>query len=283
MSDPDMREFFKGPNKAKKYNQQMKKDMEKCKPSFEPTVPFSNTTLPKPMWQEPKPPIDVVKNGKYDEWEWMGITFRPYYAGNLWLNCDASHVYYAFLDRGSNTITKVKHIEVKIDSDGKQYVENYVNKGLTKVYLDDALRTVYHTGLSPVQSPVSPTPTVSSQYFCEKKSPQILTHDGVDYSFYHDGKFCVSREGGLACWMRINWNVKPATFDKITIYKVYSKPNGRKYVNVKQPDGSYKEFDMADAVGTTFLLPPPSPDWIIGFKDGNVSNCDADNLYWYKP
>lgn len=283
MSDPDMREFFKGSNGAKKYNKQIKKVMEKRKPSFDPTVPFSSSIIPRPTWEEPRPPIDVVKNGKYDEWEWMGHTFRPYFAGSLWLNCDASHVYYAFRDYETQTITKAKRLDVKIDSDGKQYVENYVNKILTKVFIDDALRTVYHTGLSPVQSPVSSTPTSSPQYYCEKKSPQILNHDGVDYAFYHEGKFCVSRDGGLACWMRIDWSTKPATFDKITIYKVYTKPNGRKYVNVKQTDDSYKEFDMATAVGKTFLKDPPSDGCIIKFKDGDVSNCDADNLYWDLP
>lgn len=280
MRDPDMREFFNGSNRAKKYNQQMKKDMEKRKPSFKPTVPFPSSTTPKPIWEEPKPPIEVVKSGSYLEWEWMGVTFRPYYAGNLWLNCDASLVYYAFLDRSSNTITKVKRLDVIIDPDGKQYVENYVNKDQKKVYLDDALRTVFHTGLPPVQSPIASIPTASPQYYCNQKNTTILNHEGNEYSFYHDGKFCVSKEGGLACWMGIDWSSKPATFDKITIYNVYTKADGRKYVKVKQPDGFYKEFDMATAVGKTFLKDPPCDDCIIKFKDGNVSNCDADNLYW---
>lgn len=283
MSDPDMREFFKGPNKAKKYNPQMRKDMEKRKPSFEPTVPFSSSEAPKPIWIEPEPPIDVVKNGKYDEWEWMSVTFRPYYAGNLWLNCDASHVYFVFRDYDSDTITKIRCLEVKIDPDGKQYVENYVNKVLTKIYLDDALRTVYHTGLSAVQSPLASITTASPKYYCEKKDTKILRHEDNEYSFYHEGKFCVSKEGGHACWMRIDWKSTPVTFDKITIYKVYAKDDGRKYVNVKQPDGSYKEFDMATAIGKTFLKDPPYDDCIIKFKDGDVTNCDADNLYWDLP
>lgn len=284
MSDPDMREFFKGSNGAKKYNKQLKKDLDKRKPTFEPRVPFCNSTPPStPAWVEPKPPIDVVKNGKYDEWEWMGNTFRPYYAGNLWLNCDASHIYYAFRDYGTNTITKVKRLDVKIDSDGNQYVENYVNKVLTKIYLDDALRAVYHTGLSPVQSPMSPSPTVSPQYFCEKRNPTIFTNKGVDYAFFHDGKFCVSRDGNHACWVRIDWNAKTADFTTLKPFNVKTRANGEKFVSVKQSDGTYEYFDMAEAVGKTFLKEPPSSGWNIVFKDGNISNCDADNLTWYKP
>lgn len=283
MSDPDMREFFKGSNRAKKYNKQMKKDMNKRKQSSNPIFPFTNTTPPKQTWQEPQPPIDVVKNEGYPEWEWMGIIFRPYYAGNLWLNCDASHVYYAFRDYDSNTITKVKRLDVKIDATGKQYVENYVNKVLTTVYLDDALRTTFHTGLSPVQSLVSPTPTVSNHYFCEKRNPTIFSYNGVDYAYFPDGKFCVSRDGNHACWVRIDWNAKTADFNTIKPFNVQIRANGEKYVSVKQADGRYKDYDMAEAVGKTFLKEPTSSGWIVVFKDDNVSNCDADNLHWYKP
>lgn len=283
MSDPDMREFFKGSNGAKKYNKQLKKDMDKRKQSSNPIFPFTNTTPPKQTWQEPQPPLDVVKNGGYPEWEWMGIIFRPYYAGNLWLNCDASHVYYAFRDYDSNTITKVKRLDIKIDATGKQYVENYVNKVLTTVYLDDALRATFHTGLSPVQSLVSPTQTVSNHYFCEKRNPTIFSYKGVDYAYFPDGKFCVSRDGNHACWVRIDWNAKTADFNTIKPFNVQIRANGEKYVSVKQADGRYKDYDMAEAVGKTFLKEPTSSSWIIVFKDGNVSNCDADNLHWYKP
>lgn len=283
MSDPEMREFFKGSNGAKKYNKQLKKDMDKRKQSSNSIFPFTNTTPPKQTWQEPQPPIDVVKNEGYPEWEWMGIIFRPYYAGNLWLNCDASHVYYAFRDYDTNTITKVKRLDIKIDATGKQYVENYVNKVLTTVYLDDALRATFHTGLSPVQSSVSPTPTVSNQYFCEKRNPTIFSYNGVDYAFFHEGKFCVSRDGNHACWVRIDWNAKTADFNTIIPFEIRTKANGEKFVSIKQSDGRYKDYYMAEAVGKTFLKEPTSSGWIVVFKDGNVSNCDADNLHWYKP
>lgn len=281
--DKEERDFFKGPNRAKKYNKQMKKDMDKRKQSSNPIFPFTNTTLPKQTWQEPQPPIDVVKNEGYPEWEWMGIIFRPYYAGNLWLNCDASHVYYAFRDYDSNTITKVKRLDIKIDATGKQFVENYVNKVLTTVYLDDALRATFHTGLSPVHSLMPPTPTVSNHYFCEKRNPTIFSYNGVDYAYFPDGKFCVSRDGNHACWVRIDWNAKTADFNTIIPFEIRTKANGEKFVSVKQSDGRYKDYDMAEAVGKTFLKEPTSSGWIVVFKDGNVSNCDADNLHWYKP
>ncbi len=270
-----MKEFFKGTNNAKKFNKKMKQRQT----HFDPTEPFSNP-IPRPTWAEPKPPMVAVKNGSYYEWEWMGVTFRPYYAGNLWLNCDASRVYYAFLNRDTNTITSVRRLEVKYEADGKQYVENYVNKVLTKVYLDDALRTVYHTGLQPVK----PSSTTQSlEINCDKRDPNIFIHDGNEYAFYHDGKFCVSRTGGLACWMHIDWSGTPPTFDRTIPYNVKTKANGRKYVDVKQPDGTYKEFDIATAVGKTFYIEPKLPGCVVKFKNGDVSDCDADNLYWGMP
>lgn len=281
--DKEERDFFKGPNRAKKYNKQMKKDMDKRKQSSNPIFPFTNTTPPKQTWQEPQPPIDVVKNEGYPEWEWMGIIFRPYYAGNLWLNCDASHVNYAFRDYDSNTITKVKRLDIKIDATGKQFVENYVNKVLTTVYLDDALRATFHTGLSPVHSLMPPTPIVSNHYFCEKRNPTIFSYNGVDYAYFPDGKFCVSRDGNHACWVRIDWNAKTADFNTIKPFNVQIRANGEKFVSVKQSDGTYENYDMAEAVGKTFLKEPTSSGWVVVFKDGNISNCDADNLHWYKP
>lgn len=282
MSDPDMRDFFKGSNKAKKYNDDLKKKKKQQKQIHQsPIAPFSPATMPPVLWEEPQPPIDVVKNGGYPEWEWMGITFRPYYAGNLWLNCDASHVYKAFLNRDTYEITSVKRLDVKIDADGKLYVENWVNKVLTKVYMDDALRAVYRTGLAPVKmTPIAIQPTQSNQAM---RNPQIFNYQGIDYSFYHEGKFCVSRNGGLACWMHIDWSVRPAIFDKPIPYNVKVGSDGRKFVSVKQSDGTWKDFDMAVAVAKTYLKEPTSPNMEVKFKDGNVGNCDADNLYWDMP
>lgn len=282
MSDPDMKDFFRSPNRAKKYNDALKKKKKLQQGHMDPITPFSPATMPQTViWRDPVPPIDVVKRNGYPEWEWMGITFRPYYAGNLWLNCDASHVYKAFLNRDTYEITSVEPLDIKIDADGKQYVENWVNKVLTKVYLDDALRAVYHTGLAPVHiAPIAAHPTQINQ---PMKNPQIFNYQGVDYSFYHDGKFCVSRNGGLACWMHIDWSVSPATYDKPIPYNVKVGSDGRKFVSVKQSDGTWKDFDMAVAVAKTYLKDPTSPNMEVKFKDGNVGNCDADNLYWDMP
>lgn len=278
MNDPDLRDFFKGSKRARKPNDTLKKKQQQ-QVHYDPIAPFSPATIPPPvLWREPTPPIDVVKKGSYLEWEWMGKTFRPYYAGNLWLNCDASHVYWAYHNHDDDTITSVKRLDVKVDSNGRQYVENWVNKVLTKVYLDDALRAVYRTGLAPVQMP--PIAVLPTQINQAMKNPQIFNYQGIDYSFYHEGKFCVSRNGGLACWMHIDWSVSPATYNKTIPYTVKVDGNGRKFVSVKQSDGTWKDFDMAVAVAKTYLKEPTSPNMEVKFKDGNVGNCDADNLYW---
>lgn len=283
MSDPDMNDFFRSPNRAKKYNDELKKKKKQQQQGhMDPFTPFSPATMPPPViWKDPVPPIDVVKNGNWPEWEWMGSTFRHYYNGNIWLNCDASHVYRAFHNHDEDAITSVTRLDVKVDSNGKQYVENTVNHVLTKVYLDDALRKVYQTGLPPISvAAVVNQPTQINQPL---KNPQVLNLQGVDYSFYYDGKFCVSRKGGLACWMHIDWKANPITYDKATKYDVNVDAIGRKYVKVKQSDGTWKDFDMAVAVAKTYLKDPISPNMEVKFKDGDVGNCDADNLYWDMP
>lgn len=283
MSDADLRDLFKGLNRAKKYNDELKKKKKQQKQENQiPMTPFSPATIPPPvLWEEPQTPIKVVKKDGYPEWEWMGFTFRPYYAGNLWLNCDASHVYWAYHDHEANEITSVHRLDVKIDTNGKQYVESRVNKVDTKVYLDDALRTVYHTGLPPVQPvPVQIQPTQVNQGM---KKPQILCYQDNDYAYYYDGKFSVSRKGGLACWFHLDGDATSRTYDKVIPYKVKVGSDGRKYVSVKQPDNSWKDFDIAIAVATTFLKNPASPNMVVMFKDGNIGNCDADNLYWDMP
>ncbi len=284
MSDPDMRDFFKGSNKAKKYNDEWKKKKKQQKQENQiPMAPFSPATIPPPvLWKEPQPPINVVTNGGYPEWEWMGKTFRPYYAGNLWLNCDASHVYFAFRNWETDTITNVRRLDVKIDANGKQYVENWVNKVLTQVYLDDALKTCFHTSIQslPISATSQNVPQANS---IKRPNVTIFTYKGEEYAFYYEGKFCVSKKNGKAAWLKINWETKTHNQDAAKPYDVFSRKDGTLAVNVKQQSGSYVEFDMAKAICRTFNGNPTFPDMIVKFRDGNVGNCDADNLYWDMP
>lgn len=288
MSDPDFRDFFKGSNRAKKFNDELKKKKKQQQQGhMNHITPFSPATMPPTVvWRDPVPPIDVVKKNSYLEWEWMGNTFRPYYAGNLWLNCDASHVYKAFLNRDTYEITTVEPLDVKIDADGKQYVENWVNKVFTKVYLDDALRTCFHTGLPPVKvsNPIH-------QKVSQPNPPQqvmlnrtLYPLDGDDYAFDNIEKFFVSKKNGKAAGLSVDWGKKIHNPDKAKRYNVFSRKDGTLAVNVKQPDGTYKNnIDLATVVCRTFYGEPPINSMVVKFKDGNVSNCDADNLYWDMP
>lgn len=150
MTDPDENDFFRSLNNGRKKFKKQKTDMKQPKTHINPIVPFANTS-PMPMWEEPVPNIDVVMNGNWPEWEWMGEIFRPYYAGSLWLNRTASHVYWAYMDRDEYTITSVKPLEVKSDADGKLFVETYIKGAKTTTYLDDALKTCFQTSLQTVQ------------------------------------------------------------------------------------------------------------------------------------
>lgn len=287
MSDPDLRDFFKGSNKAKKYNDDLKKKKKQQTQIHQsPITPFSPTTMPPPvLWEVPQPPIDVVKNGNWPEWEWMGETFRPYYAGNLWLNRTASHVYWAYMDRDEYTITSIKSLDVKVDAYGKQYVETYIKGVKTTTYLDDALMTCFQTSLQPIQvsSPtpqnvVKPIPPQPS-----KRNRTIYSLDGEEFAFDHIERFCVSKKNGKAAYLSIDWVNKTHNPDKAIRYRVFTNNSGRLAVNVKQSDGTYKEIDMATVICRTFNGEPTISGMVVRFKDDNVGNCDADNLYWDMP
>lgn len=280
MSDPDENDFFRSLNNGRKKFKKQKTEMKQPKTHLNPIVPFANTS-PMPIWQEPVPPIDVVKNGNWPEWEWMGETFRPYYAGSLWLNRTASHVYWAFMDRDEYTITSIKPLDVKVDAYGKQYVETYIKGVKTTTYLDDALKTCFQYSLLPVQVS-SPTPQNVAKPIPPqppKRNRTIYPLDGEECAFDHIEKFCVSKKNGKAAYLSIDWGSKTHNPDKAKRYRVFTRKDGTLAVNVKQPDGNYKEIDMATVVCRTFNGEAPS-GMVVMYKDGNPGNCDADNLYW---
>lgn len=287
MNDPDMREFFKGSKRNKKNNDWWKKDMKKkqqSQPILNPTTPFASIP-PTPQWPEPTPPVDVVNNGNWPEWEWMGETFRLYYAGSIWLNRDASHVYWAFWNRGTDTITSIKPLVIKEDATGRQYVETYRKEITTITYLDDALKTCFHTSLQSVQVS-SPTPQNVSKPIPpqpSKRNRTIYPLDGEDFAFDHVEKFFVSKKNGRAAGLSVDWGSKTHNPDKAKRYSVFSRKDGSLAVNVKQPDGTYKEIDMATVICRTFNGDAPITGMVVKFKDGNPGNCDADNLYWGMP
>ncbi|MBO1077280.1 HNH endonuclease [Roseomonas sp. 1311] len=41
-----------------------------------------------------------------------------------------------------------------------------------------------------------------------------------------------------------------------------------------------KTYRFHDLVAAAFLPEPPQSDCVIGFRNGNPSDCSAENLYW---
>lgn len=241
-----------------------------------------------PNWTPPQSPITVVKNGRYYEWEWQGIKFRPYFKDKIWICSSGDIVCYGFHDREAGTIKNVGQISVQTDEKGKAFIDN----NGTTTYLEDALQCCYPkvklttkprppkalastwTKTDSVQAPVIPPQP-------KKPNVNIFYYEDHEYGFNFDLKFCVSKTDGLAAWMMIDWQTK--TYSKVIPYKTLKSPDGRRVVKVKQPDKSYREFDVATAVCTTFNGKPSDSTMVVKFKDGDITNCDADNLYWDKP
>lgn len=74
-------------------------------------------------------------------------------------------------------------------------------------------------------------------------------------------------------------------FDSHTITSVkkvdiLQDASGRQYVEVKQNGkATWKQY-LDEAVCTCFHARPVNPNQRVNHKDGNIRNCDADNLEW---
>ena len=64
--------------------------------------------------------------------------------------------------------------------------------------------------------------------------------------------------------------------------KPYVGEDGRQKVFLYDKDGNGKEEDLAALVAMTFtdICGKPVEGKLPSFKDGNPSNCAANNLYW---
>lgn len=237
----------------------------------------------------PAPPFAVRTNGKYPEWDYRGATMRCYYAGGFWIDAAGQNVMWAFFDRANSVITQIKPLEVQEDVGGR-FVSVITKGNSIKTYLNDAVKVLFpstanNSGTSTTtwkMAPITPSSVVPNQP--NKPKVKLLEHDGEEYGFYYKPidsdktPFCVSAKGAKAGGGYIDWTNKK--FNTFYPYKVYSNANGRLKVKVKQQDGTWEEYDMATVVCTVFNGSTLDSNHVVKFKDGNIGNCDADNLYW---
>lgn len=256
-----------------------------CNPFIDPIqiAAVSNSTMC------PTPPFAVRTNGKYPEWDYNGTTMRCYYAGDFWIDAAGQNVMWAFFDRANAVITQIKPLEVQEDVGGR-FVSVITKGNSIKTYLNDAVKVLFpstanNSGTNTTtwkMAPITPSSVIPNQP--NKPKVKLLEHDGEEYGFYYkpidDGKtsFCVSSKGAKAGGGYIDWTA--LKFNTFYPYKVYSDAIGRLKVKVKQQDGTWEEYDMATVVCTVFNGNPLDSNHVVKFKDGNVGNCDADNLYW---
>lgn len=285
--DDEIREIQRELNKGRKKNPRKSGNSNErpCNPFIDPIqmTAVSNSTIC------PTPPFAVRTNGKYPEWDYNGATMRCYYAGGFWIDAAGQNVMWAFFDRANSVITQIKPLELQEDVGGR-FVSVIIKGNSIKTYLNDAIKVLYpSTANNSATSTttwqmgtIMPSSVVPNQP--NKPKVKLLEHDGDEYGFYYKPlaadktPFCVSAMGAKAGGGYIDWTKKK--FNTFYPYKVYSDANGRLKVMVKQKDETWEEYDMATVVCTVFNGNPLNSNHVVKFKDGNVGNCDADNLYW---
>lgn len=291
--DPEISEIQRELNKGRKKSA-LKKNAHKSDSGnimpFNPFIDPMQIAVVSNNKTCPEPPFAVSTNGKYPEWDYNGTPMRCYYAGGFWIDSSGQKVVWAFWDRADSVITKIKSLEVQED-DGGRFVSVITKGNSIKTYLNDAVKVLFpstanNSGTSTSQWTYAPITPTSSFVPNQPNKPKVklLEHDGEEYGFYHKPidsdktPFCVSAKGAKAGGGYIDWTNKK--FNTFYSYRVYSNANGRLKVKVKQQDGTWEEYDMATVVCTVFNGNPLDSNHVVKFKDGNVGNCDADNLYW---
>lgn len=299
----DKYDFFKQKSKSKgsKASHSAKGQMPQT--HFNPTTPFNPPASTGSISSTGMPslPITLTSTGTTWEWHYQGYRVRNFIAGGFWMCENGSDAFWAFRDWKTQTLTDIKPLSIVPGTSGEYYVETK-SKGKTNRWrVDEALNACFKGGHTSNQSTTTPSlasnavppqtavanpaaaapapalaPGIPPQP--KKQNVSLIPYQGNDYGFYFDEKFFVSKKNGLAAWMYVDWKTK--TTSRVIPYNIHTNPNGSKYVSVKQEDDSYKDIDLATAVCTTFNGKPLDPNQVVKFKDGNVGNCDADNLYW---
>lgn len=195
------------------------------------------------------------------------------------------------MDHAIKTITSLTPLKIQKDPTGRHFVEVKQNSETNRFYIDEVLEKCFgpnHNAVTPAVShtntavAITASPVLNgtslSTIHVKKPNVTIFQYGNEEWAFYFEGKFCVSREHSFAAWMSIDWEKK--TYSKVMPYRIHIRPNGSKYVSVKQTDGTYKDFELDVAVCTTFNGAPSTANAKVRHIDGNLGNCDASNLEW---
>lgn len=242
---------------------------------------------------QPQTPVKLTKNNNVWEWEYNGCRMRHYYSSGLWFSENGLYVFWGWWDRASESLTQLKPIEINTDFEGRKYVKNSQKEQSEVFYVDEAVGKCFKGGS---QKSSSSTIQAASSFKLNKstfvptpKKPTVtkVPIDGYDYGFFYDpikaGKnpMWVSETGGLAAFIKFNWETK--TPGNHFPYNIHLDQAGRKSVRIKEKDGTWTEYDLATAICKVFNGNPPSQEFVVKFRDGDVGNCDADNLCWDMP
>lgn len=296
--DKDKYDFFKKKSKSKGSKNSNSAKGQVPQSHFDPTMPFNSTASSVESIAStglPALPMPLTSTGTTWEWEYQGYRVRNYIAGGFWVCENGDDAFLVRVDWSKKMITEIKPLSIKATANGRYYVEAYKDKQLKMSYIEDAINVCFKGGntstpfsTTPTQTPVVSTPQTpaSTQPVNttvippqpKKLNVSLIPYQGNDYGFYYNDKIFVSQKNGLVVWLNMHWPTK--TYSKAIPYNICHRPDGSKYVMKKQEDGSYKEIDIATAVCSTFNGKPLDPNQVVKFKDGNVGNCDADNLYW---
>lgn len=283
-----MRSFNKG-RKKKSAKQSRTDNANKAEPLI---FPKSILNCSPGKQNESSMPIKLRLTDGYREWDYKGNVMRCYYAGGFWIDAQGIYPIWAFWNHKDDTLTQIVPLKVLHDDQG-QYVEVKVEGVKKKTYIALAIAKLYPNVKPDSSNQVNIPPADSTQVspgtsLSKKPNPTKVSFNDLTYSFYYDPiksdetPFWVSETGGQAAYISYDW--KAHIFKTGKAYRIYTHPiSKRSCVKVKQSDGEWKEYDVATVVCTVFNGNPIFPDLIVKFKDGDITNCDADNLYWDLP
>lgn len=103
-------------------------------------------------------------------------------------------------------------------------------------------------------------------------------YEGKQMRNHFASGFWYSQDGENVFW---GWNeLQSHTITIIKTVDILKDANGRQYVEVKRKgEHTWKQY-LDEAVCICFHGRPENPNQRVNHKDGNIYNCDADNLEW---
>lgn len=100
---------------------------------------------------------------------------------------------------------------------------------------------------------------------------------GLQMRYHFASGFWYSEDGDHVLWAWQDWQNHELT--KLKVVEILSEASGREFVEVKkQGEESLKQY-LDEAVCTCFHA-KSKPGQVVHHKDGDINNCNSDNLIW---